>query len=258
MLSFVSGGSAHSPRPSCAPRKIRLSLYLACTALSAPLHAGVPTVAAVAPRADAALAKAPFQDPTVVAAASEGVVVESEGDVYILEQKVVTTGDDSPALSGRSSGGERPSHQSSSSSSSHVIARGLPRHLSVTSPKPAPTAALATLELIMTNANAAPASGAPVRSSVAQPPVVSAQQMSDLLRRYPDVNDAEKLELVDFLKGGHPDTVAMATVGSGLTSQAAQVKKDYPEHFQSGWRVLLPWLGLFGVVLLLIMLARMV
>ena len=113
----------------------------------------------------------------------------------------------------------------------------------------------------MTDANTAPAAGASLRSPPAQQQeklfTASAQQMSDLLRRYPEVNDAEKLELVDFLKRGHPDTLAMVTYGSGLVSQVTKVKKDHSEHFPSGWRRRLPWFGFLAVVLLLILLARM-
>jgi hypothetical protein len=120
----------------------------------------------------------------------------------------------------------------------------------------------ATMELIMTNANAAPAAGASLRSASAQPqekpPTVSAQRMSDLLRRYPEVNDAEKLELIEFLKRGHPETLAMVTYGSGLVTEVGRVKRDHPEHFPSGWRTMLPWFGFFMVVLLLIMVARLI
>ncbi len=76
--------------------------------------------------------------------------------------------------------------------------------------------------------------------------------MSDLLRRYPDVSGAEKLQLVDFLKQGHPETLAMVTYGSGLVPQAGKVKKDHPKHFPSAWRILLPWLGVLGLALLLL------
>jgi hypothetical protein len=114
----------------------------------------------------------------------------------------------------------------------------------------------------MTNANAAlAASASPGPLSAPQqkkPATVSVQQMSDLLRRYPDVNDAERLELVDFLKHGHPETLAMVTYGSGLVPEVGRVKKDHPEHFPAGWRTLLPWFGFLAVVLLLILLARMI
>ena len=114
----------------------------------------------------------------------------------------------------------------------------------------------------MTNANAARASGAAARSPSTpvqeKTPTVSAQQMSDLLRRYPDVDDAQKSRLIDFLKRGHPETLAMVTYGSGLVPQVVKVKKDHPEHFPSGWRTLLPWCGLLLLLLLLILFARMI
>ena len=114
----------------------------------------------------------------------------------------------------------------------------------------------------MTNANAARPSRASVRSPSAplqeKSPTVSTQQMSDLLRRYPNVDDAQKLQLIDFLKRGHPETLAMVTYGSGLVPQVVKVKKDHPEHFPSGWRTLLPWGGLLLLLLLLILFARMI
>lgn len=113
----------------------------------------------------------------------------------------------------------------------------------------------------MINANVAPVAGASLRSPSApqqeKRPTVSAQQMSDLLRRYPDVTPTETLELVEFLKRGHPDTLAMVTYGSGLVSQASAVKKDHPEHFPPRWRLLLPWLALLIIPVLLIALARL-
>ena len=102
MLSFASGDDA--PFASCGSRRLRLGLFLACTALSAPLQAGVPTVAAAALPLRVA-GEEPFQDPAIVAMAAEGVVVESPDDVYILEQRVVTSGDNAPAIFGRSTGG---------------------------------------------------------------------------------------------------------------------------------------------------------
>lgn len=113
----------------------------------------------------------------------------------------------------------------------------------------------------MINANAAPASAATLSTPTQQQgisPAVSAQHMADLLRRYPEVDDAEKLQLVEFLLRGHPDTLAMVTYGAGLVPQAQQVKRDHPAHFQSGWRGLLPWLGFAAAVLLLFALARMI
>ena len=113
----------------------------------------------------------------------------------------------------------------------------------------------------MSNANTAPVSGALSHSPADQPgrPITaSAQQMGDLLRRYPDVDDPEKLQLIDFLKRGHPDTLAMVTYGAGLMSQVARLKKDHPDHFPSGWHAIVPWVGFAVVVLLMIYLAQMI
>jgi hypothetical protein len=117
------------------------------------------------------------------------------------------------------------------------------------------------MELIMTNASAAPVRGADLAAPAHQqneaPRRASAEQMADLLRRYPNIAEAERLDLVDFLKRGHPDIVAMASYGAGLEPRVIAVKRDHPEHFSSGARALLPWLGLLLVVpLLLLLLGR--
>lgn len=114
----------------------------------------------------------------------------------------------------------------------------------------------------MASAHKAPAGGAsppslPVHQQE-KTALVSAQQMSDLLRRYPDVSQAEKLQLIDFLKRGHPETLAMVTYGSGLVSQVGTVKKDHPEHFPSGWRSLLPWFGLLVIALVLKLVVQLI
>jgi hypothetical protein len=81
--------------------------------------------------------------------------------------------------------------------------------------------------------------------------------MSDLLRRYPEIQDGERLELIEFLKHGHPDELVKATYSVGLEPRVIAVRKDHPEHFRSGWRALLPWLALLMVPVLLMLLARM-
>lgn len=117
------------------------------------------------------------------------------------------------------------------------------------------------MELIMTNTHPVPPSGTNLH---AQPNLSSrvrressADAMSKLLRRYPNINDAELLELVEFLKKGHPDVIAMVTYGAGLEPRVIAVKKDHPEQFRSGFRVWLPWLGILMVPLLLSLLSRM-
>lgn len=116
------------------------------------------------------------------------------------------------------------------------------------------------MELIMNNAHPAPTSGASALAQQDQSKEErrnsSAQAMSELLRRYPNINDADRLELVEFLKKGHPDVIAMATYGAGLEPRVVAVKRDHPEHFPSGFRAWLPWLGMAAVTLLLLLLAR--
>ncbi len=113
----------------------------------------------------------------------------------------------------------------------------------------------------MNNANAAPDSGASFRTPLDQQQdrhPASSPRMSELLRRYPNIQDGERLELVDFLKKGHPDSIALATYGAGLETRVIAVKRDHPEHFPSGIRALLPWLVLLMVPLLLVLVARFV
>ena len=100
----------------------------------------------------------------------------------------------------------------------------------------------------MTNANMASLVGAPLDEHRRAP----AERMSELLRRYPNIPDEERLALVDFLKSGHPDELAKATYGNGLEPRAIAVKKDHPEHFRVGWRGWLPWIAA-GIVMLLLL-----
>jgi hypothetical protein len=112
----------------------------------------------------------------------------------------------------------------------------------------------------MINTNAAPAPGA---SSLASQEAIqekhrrSAEDMSDLLRRYPQIDDGERLELVQFLKSGHPDELARATFGAGLAPRAAAVKKDHPQHFRTGLRAVLPWLSILAFAMLFLLIRLM-
>ncbi|WP_324749753.1 hypothetical protein SH591_14840 [Sphingomonas sp. LY54] len=77
--------------------------------------------------------------------------------------------------------------------------------------------------------------------------------MSEALRRYPDIDDALRLQLIHFLNHGHPDEIARATYGAGLDSELAAFKKNHPEHFKGGLKAWVP-LILFLVVPLLVIL----
>lgn len=85
-------------------------------------------------------------------------------------------------------------------------------------------------------------------------PAVAPAAMSEALRRYPDIDDELRLQLIHFLNNGHPDEIARATYGAGLDAQLAAFKKDHPEQFKGGLKAWLP-LILFVVVTLLVILA---
>ena len=82
-------------------------------------------------------------------------------------------------------------------------------------------------------------------------PSASTAAMSEALRRYPDIDDELRLQLIHFLNHGHPDEIARVTYGNGLEPRLVAFKKDHPEHFKAGFKAWLPLL-LFGVVTLLV------
>ncbi len=98
-----------------------------------------------------------------------------------------------------------------------------------------------------TNLSARPALAPEARTS-------SIERMPELLSKYPAIADEERLELIEFLKEGHPDELAKVVYGKNLGSKAVQVKKDHPDHFGRGlrgWLPLLIILALSGAVFLL-------
>lgn len=83
---------------------------------------------------------------------------------------------------------------------------------------------------------------------------VSFDEASQLLRRYPDLSEEERRELIRFIKEGSPDDVARLTFGSGLEDRITAFKKDHPRDFATGAKVLLPLLlFLLGATVLLVL-----
>ena len=109
----------------------------------------------------------------------------------------------------------------------------------------------------MSNQHAAPASG-PADGAMPQPNgrASRAPRMTDLLRRYPNIQESERLEIIDFLKHGHPDEIAKATYLEGTEPRVIAFKKDHPEHFRSGLKMWLPWILILVAALLLTLLFR--
>ena len=85
----------------------------------------------------------------------------------------------------------------------------------------------------MTNPVTAPARGARISATIRPN---AASRMSDLLRRYPAIADEERLQLIDFVKNGHPDDIVQATYAVGLEPRLIALRKDHPEHFPSSLR----------------------
>ena len=75
------------------------------------------------------------------------------------------------------------------------------------------------------------------------------EQMTDALRRYPNINDAERKELLDFLHEGPREEVVKATHVEGLEPRLIAFRRDHPEHFPGGFRSMLPLLLLLVVPL---------
>ena len=106
----------------------------------------------------------------------------------------------------------------------------------------------------MKQANATVLRTGPLVDSEAKTEVAAPAAMSEALRRYPNIDDALRLQLIHFLNNGHPDEIARATYGAGLEPRLAQFKKDHPDHFKGGFKAWLPLL-LFLLVPLLVIIA---
>jgi len=72
-------------------------------------------------------------------------------------------------------------------------------------------------------------------------------RMSDLLRRYPAIDDKECGQLLGFLTGGDQDEVVQVTHLQGLEGQLKAFRKDHARQFRSdllGWLPMLLFAGL--------------
>jgi hypothetical protein len=102
------------------------------------------------------------------------------------------------------------------------------------------------MESVMTNITASATGGERLD--------VAVERMSDLLRRYPEIGEEERLSLIRFLKHGTPEGVARLTFGSGVGPQLTAFKKDHPGEFATGLKVWAP-LAIFGLGALTVLLA---
>jgi hypothetical protein len=55
--------------------------------------------------------------------------------------------------------------------------------------------------------------------------------MSELLRRYPNIAEDERQQLLRFLTQGAQEDIVRATYVAGLEPRLIAFRKDHPEHF---------------------------
>jgi hypothetical protein len=99
------------------------------------------------------------------------------------------------------------------------------------------------------------------RDSLAEPaPAVSASKrlgrMADLLRAYPNISEAERVQLVDFLTKGVPEEIAQVTYMQGMEKCFAAFRKAHPRDFPQGLRGWLPMV-VFGAIIVIAVVWRL-
>ena len=90
--------------------------------------------------------------------------------------------------------------------------------------------------------------------SGSQPQATSSTSPStddDALRRYPQISEEERQQLIQFLKHGAPEDIVQATYAVGLEPRLILFQRDHPEHFPRGLKA---W-GPFAVLVLVPLLA---
>ena len=74
-------------------------------------------------------------------------------------------------------------------------------------------------------------------------------RMSNLLRRYPDIEDQERRELLAFLTGGPPEEVVEVSRLRGLEQSYRRFRADHPREFSSDLRAWLPMILLVAITI---------
>jgi len=74
-------------------------------------------------------------------------------------------------------------------------------------------------------------------------------RMADLLRAYPDIPEAGRVQLLEFLTTGAPEEVAQVTHMQGLEQRVAAFRKAHPRDFPQGFGSWVPMI-VIGLVML--------
>jgi len=75
-------------------------------------------------------------------------------------------------------------------------------------------------------------------------------RMADWLRAFPNISDAERLQLLEFLTKGIPEEVAQVTHMQGMERSFAVFRKAHPREFPQGLRGWLPMI-VFGAIIVI-------
>ena len=73
------------------------------------------------------------------------------------------------------------------------------------------------------------------------------ERMTTLLRRYPEIAEEERLELLEFLTNGSQEEIVQVAHLQGIEPRFLQFRSDHPKEFRTGFRGWLPMI-LFIVV----------
>lgn len=76
------------------------------------------------------------------------------------------------------------------------------------------------------------------------------ERMTTLLRRYPEISEEERLELLAFLTNGPPEEIVQVAHLQGLEPRFLQFRGDHPKDFRTGFRGWLPMIAFILVALI--------
>ncbi len=66
------------------------------------------------------------------------------------------------------------------------------------------------------------------------------ERMTTLLRRYPQIEEEERLELLEFLTNGPQEEIVQVAHLQGIEPRFLQFRSDHPKEFRTGLRGWLP------------------
>lgn len=76
------------------------------------------------------------------------------------------------------------------------------------------------------------------------------ERMTTLLRRYPEIAEAERAELLAFLTNGSQEEIVQVAHLQGLEPRFLQFRSDHPKQFRTGLRGWLPMIAFIVIALI--------